>query len=264
MLLKTVDVIRSVSLFKTDDTFDTLNVTHGFSTRQGGLSQSPFDTLNLGFAAGDDQQTVLKNRQLFYDALGLSSSPKSVHQIHGNTVFVLEDNPDYLREFAPQADAIISNIPGSSIAVLTADCTPILLFDPLTGSIGAVHAGWRGTVQDIIGQTIRAMGDRYGVDPVNLHMSIGPCIQKNNFKIGPEVVEAFNRLDLTQTTVYHQSQWFGDLPLANNLLAQRAGVLAHKISDSGLCTYGEPELFFSYRRDGERSGRMQSVIVRPL
>jgi copper oxidase (laccase) domain-containing protein len=139
-----------------------LAVPHGFSTRLGGVSAAPFDALNLGLSAGDDPEAVKANRARFAAALGLNAPVTGAHQVHGPAVRVAEDT---LGEADCKADAVVCAEPWSAVGVFTADCTPILLWEPVTGAVGAVHAGWRGTVADVTGEAVRAMAERYGAEP---------------------------------------------------------------------------------------------------
>ena len=177
----------------------------------------------------------------------------TVQQIHSDKV-LLADRAGPMGE----GDALISNQPGITLSVRTADCLPILMADTRNRAIAAVHAGWRGTIQEIVPKTIQAMADRFGTHPDDLVIGVGPGIGACCFEVGPEVAIQFakvfpERTDLNQKTKV-------DLVETNLRLLRRNGGSVRQIATSGLCTYCRPDLFHSYRRDGEAAGRMVSAI----
>jgi YfiH family protein len=152
------------------------------------------------------------------------------------------------------ADALLESTPGSVVAVRTADCIPILLVDESHRAVAAVHAGWRGTVAQIVQRAIEAMHQRFGTDPAHLHAAIGPGIGKCCYEVGPEVAAHFGEQGRTHI----------DLPEANRRQLLQAGVTAGRVHASNLCTMCRPEEFHSYRRDREAAGRMHSFAgIRP-
>lgn len=237
-----------------------LGAPHGFSTRLGGASEGPFAGLNLGVSAGDDEPTVHRNRARWAEALGFEPPIVSLYQVHGAAVHALDERP---RETL-YGDAVVSSAYGLPISVFTADCTPILLHDPLTGAVGAVHAGWRGTVAHVVQVAVKAMGERYGARPETTRAAIGPAIGPCCFEVGPEVIDAAR-----------QSPWSGyeaaivaksprphfDLFSANEAQLREAGLRAEHIFNSRLCTACRDDWFFSWRRDQGRTGRMQAAIA---
>ncbi len=205
------------------DTFDLPWLQHGFGTR-----------LAEGWPSGS----------------GLTS----VRQVHSNQVVVAGQRTGLLGE----GDALISNRPGTFIAIKTADCMPILIADVTTRAIAAVHAGWKGTVSGICVTTVRALEQEYGCSPENLRAVIGPGIGECCFEVGPEVAVQFRgqfpeREDLTSRTRI-------DLAEANRRQLLEAGVLASQVSVAAVCTCCTGDLYHSYRRDGEAAGRMISGI----
>lgn len=177
----------------------------------------------------------------------------TVQQIHSDKV-LQADRAGPMGE----GDALISNQPGITLSVRTADCLPILMADTRNRAIAAVHAGWRGTIQEIVPKTIQAMADRFGTHPDDLVIGVGPGIGACCFEVGPEVAIQFakvfpERTDLNQKTKV-------DLVETNLRLLRRNGGSVRQIATSGLCTYCRPDLFHSYRRDGEAAGRMVSAI----
>jgi YfiH family protein len=174
-------------------------------------------------------------------ALGLAT----LKQIHSNTVLVA-DRPGVIGE----GDALITNRPGITLAIRTADCLPILIADPRNRAVAAVHSGWRGTVLEIAPQTVRAMQDRFGSRPEDLVVVVGPGIGGCCFEVGPEVAEQFGRSGRTR------------IDLAETLRRQmgRNDGTPRQFASAGLCTVCRADLFHSYRRDREAAGRMVSVI----
>lgn len=228
---------------------------HAFSTRRGGVSIGDYGTLNLGKSSGDDPERVEENRRRFLSALGLVGPLQVGHQIHGASV-----------NLAPltagtQGDVVIAIAPGVPIGVFVADCVPILIEDPRTHAIAAVHAGWRGTAQGAARAAVQAMRESFGSDPGELRAAIGPSIGGCCYQVGPEVIEALGALPDREAFVHSEDgHFYVDLQEANRQWLVDSGVTS--IDVSGLCTACDAEHYFSYRRDGERSGRMLAVIAR--
>jgi YfiH family protein len=164
-----------------------------------------------------------------------------------------------------RGDAVWTCAPDLPVGVRVADCVPILLWDPVAGAVGAVHAGWRGTAADIVGRTLRFARDALGVDPSRVRAAIGPCISVARFEVGPEVVDALLAAGLSRedlgVRVGPRGRPHVDLRSANRALLTRAGVPESRIEQVGGCTFSSPERYESYRRDGPASGRMQAVIA---
>jgi len=177
----------------------------------------------------------------------------TVQQIHSDKV-LLADRAGPMGE----GDALISNQPGITLSVRTADCLPILMADTRNRAIAAVHAGWRGTIQEIVPKTIQAMADRFGTHPDDLVIAVGPGIGACCFEVGPDVAIQFAKLFPERTDLNQKTKV--DLVETNLRLLRRNGGSVRQIATSGLCTYCRPDLFHSYRRDGEAAGRMVSAI----
>ncbi len=242
---------------------DTLSaVKHGLFTRHGGVSAEPWSSLNMGGTVGDDPEAVRQNHELMYDALNVNRARAcSVWQVHGADT-VVANNPIPGRSWLARADALITDRPDTPLVMRFADCTPILLYDPVQGVIGMAHAGWRGTVQGVGHRTVQTMVDMYGCKPVNIRAVIGPSIGPDSFQVGEEVVAAaytyfgtaagLFRRDPTDSTAYF------DLWAANRLDLQRAGV--EQITIAGIDTYQRTDDFFSHRAEKGRTGRFGAVI----
>lgn len=223
------------------------------TTRNGGVSDPPFHSLNLSFNVGDETEAVEENRLRL--GLSLPAPPRWVHQAHGSHVLPAEA----VTAGVDVADATITRRPDTVCAVQTADCVPVLLFCRDGGGVGAAHAGWRGLAAGILENTVAALQKE---SPAALHACIGPAISAENYVVGEEVRAALCRDEQDKNafapckTAAHK--WHADLPqLAANRL-MRAGVA--KVHTVPRCTYGEKNLFFSARRDGARTGRQAALI----
>lgn len=220
------------------------------TTRQGGISAAPYDTLNLGLHVGDDPVRVNRNRQLLEPLM--PSEPVWLEQVHGTIVA----NAD-AAECRVQADACIARGRGSVCVVMTADCLPVLLCDEAGTVVGAVHAGWKGLAAGVIEKTVQTME----VSPQKLMAWFGPAIGKEAFEVGEEVRAAFMAHDATATSAFAPHGVQGKYHADINLLAQqRLNALGiTRVYGGDFCTYHQRDKFFSYRRDGV-TGRMGTFI----
>jgi YfiH family protein len=214
-----------------------------------GLSAPPFDSFNLGARCGDDPQAVIANREELIRHFALPSSPRWLRQVHGTAV-IAEPTDD-----EPEADAAITATPGTVLAILTADCLPIL-FCANDGEVGIAHAGWRGLAVGVIENTVAAMR----TSPNHLLAWLGPAAGPDAYEVGDEVRAAFVDADSRATAAFvptRPAHWLCDL---HALARQRlAAVGITRVFGGGLCTISDPQRFFSHRRDGI-TGRMASVI----
>jgi len=245
---------------------------HAFSTRQGGVSREPFATLNLGMTVGDEPAAVAENRERFFGGLGLRPEQiVRVRQVHGREVLVvtaaLAARPGFPRLLAEEgvaADALVTDRPGVALAVSTADCTPILLFDPVHRAVAAVHAGWPGTAKRVAVEALLAMRRSYGSDPADCLAAIGPSIRGCCYEVDGPVTEAMASA-LPHWERYavptRPGHWRLDLARVNRALLEGAGLPGAQIEDLGFCTGCRTDLFFSHRAERGRTGRMASVIM---
>lgn len=243
------------------------------STRDGGESTGLYSQFNITHYCGDDPQHVLRNRQLLCTQLGIHDNCLLLpHQTHSDHVRCIND--EFLKsdskvrtQLLEDIDALTTNIPKICIGISTADCIPILLFDPVHRAIAAVHAGWRGTVSHIVNKTIEAMQTAYSTTAADLKAVIGPGISQAAFEVGDEVYEQFEQADFPMSDIAVQlpgpqgKKWYIDLWAANFFLLEKAGLPLSAIQVSGICTYTEYERFFSARRLGIKSGRIFSGIM---
>lgn len=219
------------------------------TTRQGGVSIAPYDSLNLGSHVGDNPLAVARNRVLLNTLL--PSEPVWLEQTHGTLVV----NADHAGCF-PQADACIARHRAAVCAVMTADCLPVLLCDEAGSVAGAVHAGWKGLAAGVIEATVLAMG----VAPQSLMAWLGPAISQDAFEVGEEVRTAFVAAQSQAEAAFISGQhgkWFADIHALAGLRLNALGIT--QIYGGNRCTYREYKQFFSYRRDGV-TGRMGTFI----
>lgn len=219
------------------------------TTRNGGCSATPYASLNLGDHVGDAPLSVERNRMLLQPLF--PSEPVWLKQVHGTVV-----TDAGLASCWPQADACITTHPGAVCVVLTADCLPVLLCDEQGSVVGAAHAGWRGLCDGVIEQTVNSMK----VPPPSLMAWLGPAIGPLVFEVGDEVRAAFVARQAEASAAFAPGiagKWLADIPLLARLRLNALGIT--HIYGGGLCTYTDPDRFFSYRRDGT-TGRMGTFI----
>lgn len=239
---------------------------HCFTTRLGGVSCGHLSSMNIGTHRGDNPEKVRKNYQILADALQFDINKLVLtKQTHTNTVRQVGQNEWGAGLFQPElspCDALITNIPGTALVVFTADCTPILLHDPVTGAVGAVHAGWRGTAADIAGKTVRAMTAAYGCRPETICAAIGPNIGQCCFATDADVPQAMLSAfgDEVQGCIkIHGNKYYVNLKEINAHALRRAGVT--KIAVSEHCTACAQDLFWSHRINGPLRGSQGAIIV---
>lgn len=221
------------------------------TTRQGGVSLPPYDSLNLAAHVGDDEHAVAQNRARLKVACGLPDDPFWLTQVHGcQVVDSARDRPGC------EADAVISSQPGRVCAVLTADCLPLLICDRAGRSVCAVHAGWRGLAAGVI----EAAVTRMGIEPAELLVWLGPAIGRDAFEVGPEVREAIMRQEPEDGAAFRpgrEDRWLADIYRLARMRLGRLGV--GYVGGGEYCTVRQDRLFYSYRREGV-TGRMASLI----
>jgi polyphenol oxidase len=234
-----------------------LSTPHGFTTRAGGLSQGYYSSLNLGLSTAEDPNIVGENRQRVFQQLGVSKNQVCLlEQVHGNTVVVAQ--PSW-HQF--QADALVTNQKDLLLIIGVADCVPILFHDPVKQVIGAAHAGWRGTSLKIVEKVIEKMVDEYGSSPTDLRVVLGPAISRKNYQVGPEVIEAFINNGFPDTVFDpDEDRYYLDVPGANRFLLETLGVYPEHMELMSACTFTDPTMFYSHRRDGKKRGSHWAVI----
>ncbi len=221
-----------------------LPIRHGFFTRRGGVSTGPYASLNGSMNGGDDRAVVQANRDLVMHSLG-ASAMVGLQQVHGPIVITV-DQP-WAAGAGPRGDAMVTRQPGIALGIITADCAPVLLADPATGVIGAVHAGWRGAVAGVLEATIAAM-TTLGANPARIAAAIGPCIRQPSYEVGADLRDAVlaERPDA--------ARFFADGTRPGHWQFDLAGYCAMRLTGLGRVdllpadTAADPDRFFSHRR----------------
>lgn len=237
------------------------------STREGGVSAPPYDSLNLSFGVGDDAAAVAENRRRWTSAIG--ARPVWMRQVHGADVLRLTAEHRAPAEGAPlpTADAAWTTEPGLACTVGAADCMPVLFALRDGSAVAAAHAGWRGLAGGVIEATLRAMCQGTGAQAADVVVWLGPCIGPRRFEVGADVLAAFGHpVDTTDTTRFAPQRradgsaaWLANLPRLARDRLEAGGVTA--ITDASTCTVEDPSRFFSFRRD-RVTGRMAAAIWR--
>ncbi|MCR5470634.1 MAG: peptidoglycan editing factor PgeF [Prevotella sp.] len=228
------------------------------TTRQGGCSTGNYAAFNINHYCGDDEAHIAENRRALAACIGVAERAIVMpHQTHGKVVRRVDEPPT---EVIEGVDAVMTDVRGLCIGVSTADCIPILLYDAQHQAVAAVHAGWRGTVQRIVQETVRAMQEAYGTQAAQLKAVIGPGISLKNFEVGEEVYQQFAEAQFDMKQIARRyKKWHIDLPQCNRLQLEEMGVT--DVQMSGICTYEQYETYFSARRLGIDSGRIYTAIV---
>jgi YfiH family protein len=236
-------------------------VTHGFFTRHGGVSTGVYAALNGGQGSNDAAEAVTENRARIAAHLGIDALV-SVHQVHGDRVERVTGPWDGPR---PQADAMVTDRPGIGLAILTADCAPVLLADREAGVVGAAHAGWKGALTGVLEAAVAAMAG-LGADRGRIAAAIGPTISQRAYEVGPEFLERFLDEDWESGRFFAGGQ--GD-----RAMFDLPGFCLHRLREAGVghaewtghCTYADPDRFYSYRRATHRGepdyGRLVAAIA---
>ncbi|MDP4270636.1 MAG: peptidoglycan editing factor PgeF [Bacteroidota bacterium] len=242
-------------------------MTHFVTTRHGGVSTGKYDSFSLGLFSGDNPDSVAQNRTILCNAIGISSDKLFIpYQTHSDLICVIDEDFILLNEIQQMqllngVDALITNQSGICIGVTTADCVPVLIYDPVKKVAGVAHAGWRGTVARIAGKTVSLMSERFGCNPQDLIAAIGPSIGPDAFEVGADVADEFRRNGFAQTILSCNHKPHIDLWQANQQDLLEAGVQPQHIEIAGICTFTEHERFFSARRLGVKSGRLVTGIA---
>lgn len=225
------------------------------TTRMGGVSAAPMESLNFGTHVGDDPVCVRKNEQRLCAFLGIG--PESIvttGQVHGTEIAVVTA-PGKLDGY----DALITNVRGLFVGILTADCYPILIHDRRTGASSAAHAGWQGTAGRIAEKTVNALRDAFGTRPADCLAWVGTGISGEHYEIGDEVAARFDHHYLKASPSGEGRQLL-DLSAANRDQLLEAGIPPAQVQCSEFCSYRDADRFFSYRRDNGKTGRMLALI----
>lgn len=239
---------------------------HCVTTRTGGVSSYPYDSLNLSYSTGDYKGNVDKNIHIAAHSIGSSlENVIAMDQCHSSNVGVVSSHvlKDKMRDIGYfsfyNVDALVTNEPGLCLLARSADCPLILLLDPNNKAIGVVHSGWRGTFLNIVNSAINSMMLNYGSDPVNIYAGLGPCISLSHYRVSKQNIELFQKKIPEEKfrNCYHfdGSKYSINLRKIISYQLMEAGLEEQNIEISDYCTFQEKDLFYSYRREGSKTGR---------
>lgn len=224
----------------------------GFSTKIGLDRKEPY-FFNMSVTVGDNEQNVKENREAFFNQINLRTSQIAFQkQVHTDVVRIV-DKPGFVGE----SDAMITDQPNIGLAISTADCTPIFIYDKQKKVIAAVHSGWRSTQKRILEKTILMLRENYHSNPGNLYVFVGPSISQKNYEVGKEFIELFDN----RYMLINNGKIYLDVVGVNIDILYGFGIPKNQIEISNLCTYDEKSLLHSYRRDGLSSGRALGIIA---
>lgn len=243
-------------------------VTAFSSTRQGGYSEGRYGEFNINRYCGDSEEAIQKNRETLCQLLGIEDhSLLMPHQVHLAEIAVVDremltfPTKEILQKL-DGIDALMTNEAGVCIGVSTADCIPVLLYDPIQRASCAIHAGWRGTIQRIAEKAVARMTEVFGSDPENLIAQIGPGIHLESFEVGDEVYQTFEKEGFPMELISKKyEKWHIDLPECNRLQLVAAGIPETHIAISPVCTFQQSDTFFSARKLSINSGRIFTGIL---
>ena len=246
-------------------TAEGIAVPHCFTTRYGGVSTGTQGSLNLAFGRGDTMENVEENIRILSRALPFDEKKLILtRQTHSDIVRVVSaaDHAGLCHREYPECDALVTNDPGTALMVFTADCTPLLLWDSVTGAVGAAHAGWRGTAAAIGAKVVEAMGREFGAMPENIRAAIGPNIGFCHFETDADVPQAMVDAFGPEVNSFIRpvgAKYYVDLKEINALILRRAGIRHIEISEE--CTMCSPQRFWSHRYTRGQRGSQGAIIV---
>lgn len=247
-------------------------IIHGMSTRQGGVSQGLYNSLNMGWGLGDDPAKVRANYHIFAKELGIPPESYTLSdQVHQAKIAIIgqADRGNGFtfakRDHLKGVDGLMTRERGIGLTIFSADCVPLIFYDPRQEVIGAAHSGWRGSLADIAGAMVKQMMAYYSSRPQDILVGIGPCISRANFEVGRDVKKEFEnkgKYDILNKVFYQKNseKYLLDLRKYIQYSLESQGILPDHIETSQACTYGQPDLFFSHRRDGLKRGSHIMVI----
>lgn len=247
--------------------FDKSNlVKHCFTTRCGGVSQGEWESMNLRINCGDKRENILKNYEIISETIGVNvKSLVLSKQIHKTDIVDVDKNDCgnglfYDNKF-DSADALVTNQKGVTLVTFYADCVPVFLLDTKREVLALIHSGWRGTYDEITPKTIKHMIDKYNSNPNDIIAAIGPCIRQCHFQVGEDIAKLFAQKYTKKIVIQSSGKIYIDLPGCINMQLTSMGILPDNITDAMLCTYCNPELFYSHRRDSDKRGTMAAIAA---
>jgi hypothetical protein len=227
-------------------------ITFGFSTRIGLQRNKPY-YFNMSYSVGDDPQNITENRESFFNNLGLNTESVAFQkQVHGDKISFIKSGGT-----CGTSDAMITDKNNIGLAISTADCCAVFIYDPVKKVLAGVHSGWRGTSKEILLKVLQKLSNEFDSAPGDLICYLSPSISDTNYEVGAEVAEQFDLNYLKQDN----GKYLLDIPKINEDLLLNYGVIPQNIQVSNLCSYEYSSILHSYRRDGKKSGRALGVIA---
>ena len=261
---------NGLTFWQAEKFIETGLVAHGFSTREGGVSPAPYDSLNLGLYNDDSLVNMQENRKRFAYAVGVRPEQavcgKQVHLTNIQVVGKEDCGKGYLEPDTafPDTDALITNEKDVALVTCFADCVPIMLLDPVAEAIGICHCGWRGTVERMAVKTVQAMEEHFNSQAKDILVVIGPSISMQHYEVDKQVLQRFrDAFTFAEQCITMCDEEHGllDLWQINKLQLEEIGVKAENIQISGLCTFEEQAQFFSHRASGGQTGRNAGILM---
>ena len=257
-------VKNNIKLLQFNNLSEHEDIVHFSSTRIGGKSIGKLESLNLGYTVNDNPKNVTQNLESLAKSMGFDRNQMvSPKQTHSKNIGIVNSTNDIF----PDTDALITNKPGICIFIRTADCVPILLYDPTNKALAAIHSGWKSTIQEISKHTIELMQNEFGTNPKDIVAGIGPSIGPEVYEVGPEVAEVFQEqfeVNHIVTAIENSDKYLLNLWEVNKQILIKSGIPENKIEVAEMCTYSNSELFYSARRDGVKTGRLATGIMLKL
>ena len=256
---------KRIPVWQFENFLEFSSVLHYISGREGGVSDRYFDSLNLSFSVSDDSENVGENRQRLANELQINPNKFLFPwQTHSDNIKIIL-NPEGKRDNLANTDGIITNVPGICISVLTADCVPLIFYDPSKQVIGAVHSGWRGTVKGIAGKMVQTFITEFNSKPSDILVGIGPSIGPDVYEVGKDVVEEVKKTFGKESELIlnekKNKKAYLNLWKANRILLEHKRIPPENIEKAYICTYTDHEYFFSARRLGKDCGRFGAGIM---
>lgn len=240
-------------------------VTHGFTTRMGGISEGYCSTMNISTTRGDDPKAIEENQRRLARALGVRVEDFTyTHQTHTTNVAVVREE-DRGKRFM-ETDGMVTDVPGICLVTFYADCVPLYFVDPVHRAIGLSHSGWRGTVKRMGQVTLERMKEAYGTKPEDVFAAIGPSICQDCYEVSGDVIEEFrkNFSEFVWSQLFYEKEngkYQLNLWRANQIVLTEAGVEAQNIAVTNLCTHCNPEILFSHRSTGVKRGNLSALLA---
>lgn len=233
-------------------------ITAAFTTRQGGISKAPYTSANLAFHVGDNPDDVVKNHDLLAQALSYDRQALlHMRQIHSDRVVLIDETLNF--DSPPECDALITNLPNTPLMVMSADCTPILLYDPVHQAIAAIHAGRAGALGEILPKTVRDMKKHFGSLPADIHAVLGPSIHGCCYEINSSIANETQTKGYSEALRFDEERIFLDVNTILGMQIKKLGI--EKVEVIQECTSCHHDRYFSYRADHQHTGRIAGVII---